>query len=182
MILAPASNIFVPHMLPQFARGRVSGGGVPTWYDSIDPVTTNGNEPFPGSFAKAGPIVAGQAGDVTKIRVFIAFFNLACTVKAALFDASFNLLTSGSQAFGSGSSDSWLEIPVTPYAISNGANVIAGWFESSTVSVQARQLDGQASGSGFYDFSTSYAAFPANPETDYGAVTVAFPVGIFIEP
>ena len=151
-----------------------------TWYDSIDPASTNTDDSF--SFAsKLQPIVAGSTGNCTKLRVYIGFYNFAFDIKVALYDNSNNLLSTGTLTSQTSANNTWFEVPITSVAVTNGTTYRVAEMHDNAAGFQGRYLSGQPANSSFIDFATSYSSFPLDPFPAGGGVTLTYAYGMFIE-
>jgi hypothetical protein len=135
----------------------------PAWFDAIAPGSTDsGNTLLANS--QAQPVVAGQSGSCTKLRLWVEFSNISTTdLKMALYDSSFNLLSSGSVTDVGSGDNRWIETTITPQAVSNGATYWIGMMINVSSGIIGRLLASQPSGSSRIEFGTTYAGFPPDP-------------------
>lgn len=177
-ILVPFVAPIIPRAATIIVRGPViaaAAGGAPTWYDAIAPGSTDTTNPF-NIYQQAQPVVAGQSGNCTKLRIRAAFGN-SDAAKMALYDSSLNLLSNGLNSNVGAVSDAWCEVNITSQAVTNGLTYWIGSMCASTF--QGRYLSGQPSGTSRIEFGGAYASFPPNP-FPAGAWTVTQCVGMYI--
>lgn len=159
-----------------------TSGGTPAWSDSIPYGSANTNDDL-SEYAHRQPVVAGQAGTITKVRIPIAFTNGGGAIKVAIYDSSRNRLGSVTTSIPGATPDgAFYEVTGFSVAASNGATYGVAWMRNAGVNIQWKFLDSQPADSSFYDFSIAYSAFPADPFASGGGTVRLFPVGIYIEP
>lgn len=149
----------------------------PTFTQNIDPATTDTDETFAAALRQAWTY-SGPTGSCVRLGVWCRNFNFAADVKVAIFDSSNNLLGQGVITSAESSSGAWVDVVVaSPFTLNNGTAIKTGAMASSA-GIQFGYDNG--TGSMYYDFVTTYAAFPPNPYTgvDATVATAAFRIGV----
>ena len=149
------------------------------WYDAISPGSTDTTNSL-NDASQAQPVIAGQSGNCTKLRIYLAFGNGA-PLKMALYNSSFALLRSNTIADVGSVSDVWVEVTITSQAVTSGNTYWIASMSTASPKVQGRYLSGQPAGTSRIEFGTTYAAFPPDP-FPAGDWTVTQCVGMYIEP
>jgi hypothetical protein len=168
-------GIGIPTIGAVAASRRRTSGGTPTWYDAIDPASTDTTSGL-YSYAIAQTIIAGQSGNCTKLRAYIRYSN-GSTIKLALFNSSFALIASAESGNLGGAESFWSELAVTSVAVTSAATYYIAYISPAT---QNRYLASQPSGTSYFEATTTYATFPPNTYSG-SAYTAKMAVGMYIE-
>lgn len=156
-------------------------GGAPDWIDVMTVAGADSSESSGGSaqLTRAHAISLG-AGEVSKFRIYSydPFFNFNCSVKAALYDNSNNIVGTTSD-YGSvtiTAGNQYFEITfATPPTVSAGTYKIA-WIANND-GATFRFLN--STGTVQETFDHTYAAFPPSSLTGLGNVSKSFVVSVY---
>jgi hypothetical protein len=131
-----------------------SGGGSPAWYDNFDYTTATGQTGVSHNGQLfGGQVVAGASGMCSKIRYRAG--DVANTgSKIALLTTGGAILGSG--YFGSATSESWVEVDITPVSVTSATTYVIMFCSDNAAGIKARSK----SGSGYENYDQSYASFP----------------------
>lgn len=152
----------------------------PTWQDTFDGASSDGTESVLGSgYARVQPITL-TAGTVSKLRIWIETHSTNVGMKLALYDGSDNLIANGT---GTVTGTGWFEVNVSNTAVSSGAHKIAVNSDGNATDIQWGVMVSQPANTSWYNFDTSYAAFPpSTAPSNQGSITKLFAVGALIAP
>jgi hypothetical protein len=149
---------------------------VPVWTDAAASGSTTNSET--NGAAVRQDLVCGTTGNCVKLRVYRRGGGSVGTAKMSLHGSTGTLLGQGTIANADlGTDGNWIECTLaSPVAVASGTTYRIGFMPSSSAGIHTGMAPtGTAS---FYDFSTTFAAFPPNPYNNANSGTRTFAVGM----
>lgn len=160
-------------------------GASSAWYDSTTLGATSEDGALSDGFTVGTIVTPGQSGNVTKLRIWIVNSGSSLGVmKMGLFvDATGALVTSGSYTTGTAPGGDWVEVTVTPAAVTSGTAYRIGFVAQIGTSFTTRAETGRPTNDSGYNTTLTYSAWATPPSTfTYDAgLSRGYLAGMFVE-